>query len=252
MFKRLMITASFLVLLMYSALIGSLLYFFDAATLRETLIAGRTLYALQLSLGAATVATLLALLIALPSAYALSRYQFIGKGLVDTLLELPMIVSPAALGAMLLIFFNTPYGQALQVNLGQVVFTIGGVVVAQFVTTLGLATRLIKAVLDEIPQRYEQVARSLGTTPWQAFRSITFPLALRGLVASTILTWAKAIGEFGATITLAGSMAMKTETLPVAIFMKLSTADIEGTVVLIFILVGLGMLLLTLTRRLAA
>jgi molybdate transport system permease protein len=252
MFKRLMITASLLVLLMYGALIGSLFYFFDAVTLRETLTSGRTLYALQLSLGAATAATLLALAVALPSAYALSRYRFPLKGLVDTLLELPMIVSPAALGAMLLIFFNTPYGQTLQASTGQVVFTIGGVVVAQFVTTLGLATRLIKAVLDEIPPRYEQVARSLGTTPWQAFRSVTLPLALRGLVASTILTWAKAIGEFGATITLAGSMAMKTETLPVAIFMKLSTADIEGTVVLIFILVGLGLLLLTLTRRLAA
>jgi molybdate transport system permease protein len=252
MFKRLMISASLLVLLMYSTLIGSLLYFFDADTLYTTLTSGRTLYALQLSLGAATAATLLALLVALPTAYALSRYRFPLQGLIDTLLELPMIVSPAALGAMLLIFFNTPYGQAIQVNTGQVVFTIGGVVVAQFVTTLGLATRLIKAVLDEIPVRYEQVARTLGTTPWQAFRSVTFPLALRGLVASVILTWAKAIGEFGATITLAGSMAMKTETLPVAIFMKLSMADIEGTVVLIFILIGLGMLLLTLTRKLTA
>ncbi|MFN3505670.1 MAG: ABC transporter permease [Caldimicrobium sp.] len=178
--------------------------------------------------------------IALPSAYALSRFDFKGKYFIDTILELPMIVSPAALGAMILIFFNTPFGLWVQNNFVQFIFTPYGIILAQFITTAGIATRLIKAALDEIPQRYEEVACSLGTSPFIAFLTITLPLSRKGIIAASILTWAKAVGEFGATIMVAGTMAMKTETLPIAIFMKLSMADIEGTVVLIMILISLG------------
>ncbi|MEF3254755.1 MAG: ABC transporter permease [Deferribacterales bacterium] len=190
-------------------------------------------------------------MIALPAAYALSRFDFKGKQLIDTILEFPMIVSPAALGAMLLIFFNTPIGMWIQDNTISFVFTAYGIILAQFVTTVGIATRLIKAAMDEIPQRYEDVARSLGASPMEAFLTVTLPLSKRGVIAGGILTWAKAIGEFGATITIAGSMAMKTETLPVAIFMRLATADIEGTVVLIMILISIALTILYGVRLLA-
>ena len=95
--------------------------------------------------------------------------------------------------------------------------------------------------MDEIPPRYEEVARTLGASPARAFFTVTLPLSKKGIVAASILTWAKALGEFGATITIAGSMAMKTETIPIAIFMRLASADIEGTVVLVFILIGIGL-----------
>lgn len=154
-----------------------------------------------------------------------------------------MIVSPVALGALILIFFNTPAGGFVQ-NSIQVVFTVYGILLAQFITTVGIATRLIKAAMDEIPARYEDAAKTLGASPFKAFLTVTLPLSRRGIVASSILTWAKALGEFGATITVAGSMAMKTETLPVAIFMRLASADIEGTAVLVLILIGIGLGLL--------
>jgi molybdate transport system permease protein len=150
-----------------------------------------------------------------------------------------------------LIFFNTPLGESVQKNTFQFVFAFAGIVLAQFVTTLGIATRLLKAALDEIPRRYEEVARTLGASPLFAFFSITLPLARHGILASVILTWAKALGEFGATIMVAGSMAMKTETLPVAIFMRLASADISGTVVLILILVSVGFCVLYAARLLA-
>jgi molybdate transport system permease protein len=100
--------------------------------------------------------------------------------------------------------------------------------------------------MDEISPRYEAVARSLGATPWRAFRTVTLPLCLRGIIAAGILVWAKALGEFGATITVAGSMAFRTETLPTAIYLRLATADIEGTVslILLLLILGLGTLLL--------
>jgi len=199
---------------------------------------------------AATAATALALLLAIPAAYALSRFTFIGKGAVETVLEFPIIVSPAALGAIILIFFNNSLGEWLQTNAVYFVFTFAGIVLAQFVTILGLAVRMLKTAFDEVPEELEVVARTLGGSPRHVFFTVTLPLARNGLIASFILTWAKALGEFGATLMVAGSMAMRTETLPIAIFMRLSNADIEGTVALIFVLVGIGLTALYAARRL--
>ena len=240
-FKRLTISIAVSVFLIYVGLILSLFYFFSGALFLETLFSERTLFSLRLSVLTATLVTTLSLIFALPSAYALSRYDFFGKRVIDTLLELPMIVSPVALGAMLLIFFNTPAGELLQERSVQIVFTVYGILLAQFITTVGIAIRLIKAVLDEIPKKYEEMAWVLGKSPWNTFFTVVLPLSKKGILSSAVLTWAKALGEFGATITIAGSMAMKTETLPIAIFMRLAGADVRGTVVLVLILIGIGL-----------
>ncbi len=250
-FKKLSIFSAISVFILYAGLILSLFYFYRKGLFLETLLSERTLFSIRLSLYTASIATLFSVIIALPSAYALSRFDFKGRQMIDTILELPMIVSPAALGAMLLIFFNNPLGVWIQDNYAQFVFTAYGIVLAQFVTIVGVSTRLVKTAMDEIPHRYEDVARSLGTSPLKAFFTITLPLSKNGIVAAAVLTWAKALGEFGATITIAGSMAMKTETLPVAIFMRLSSADIEGTVVLILLLTSIGLAVLYGVRLLA-
>lgn len=249
-FKHFTIAGAMLILVLYGGLIGSMLYYLDPAQFLMVLSAERTLSAIGLSLLAATVATILAVIIAIPAAYALSRYTFRGQEFIDTLLELPIIVSPAALGAMLLIFFTEPLGSWIQDHTVQFVFAFAGVILAQFITTVGIATRFIKTALDEVPRRFEDVGRTLGASPLQAFMTITLPLARRGILASIVLAWAKAMGEFGATITLAGTMAMRTETLPIAIFMHLASADIDGTVILIFILLAIGLGTLYGVRRL--
>lgn len=243
-FKRLSIAFSVSIFLMYVGLILSLFYFYKGELFVQALTSERTLFSIKLSLTAATTATLLSLILAVPSAYALSRFDFRGRRVIDTILELPMIVSPAALGAMLLIFFNNPFGAWIQNNYIPFVFNINGIILAQFVTVVGVSTRLVKASIDEIPHRYEEVACSLGASPFKAFRTVTLPLAKKGILSSLVLSWAKAFGEFGATITIAGSMAMRTETLPVAVFMRLANADIEGTVVLILILITIGLVTL--------
>jgi molybdate transport system permease protein len=240
-FKRLATVFSFFIFFLYAGLILSLFYFYRPGLFLDILLSERTLFSIRLSLIAATVATLLSVFFAVPSAYALSRFNFPGRQVIDTALELPMIVSPVALGAMLLVFFNNPVGITIQERGIQIVFTVYGILLAQFVTTVGIATRLIKAAMDEIPKRYEEVAKTLGASPAKAFFTVTLPLSRKGIIAASILTWAKALGEFGATITIAGSMAMKTETIPVAIFMRLANADIEGTVVLVLILIGIGL-----------
>jgi molybdate transport system permease protein len=244
------IAAALAVLFLYGGLILSLVWFLDGASLSSALFSRRTLYSVQLSLVAATLAASLAVALAVPAAYALSRYRFRGRVMVDTALEFPIVVSPAALGAMLLIFFYNPIGQWFQDHALRFVFAFPGIVLAQFVTVLGVAVRLLKTSFDEVPAELETIARTLGATPRYALRTVTLPLARRGLVAAFLLAWAKAVGEFGATIMIAGSMAMHTETLPVAIFSRLASADIEGAVALILLLVGLGLLALYGARKL--
>ncbi|MCL4686463.1 ABC transporter permease [Myxococcota bacterium] len=248
--RRTTTVAALAVLALYGGLILSLGWFLDASVLRSAVQSERTFFSVRLSLLAATVAASLALLLAIPAAYALSRYRFRGRELVDTLLEFPIIVSPAALGAMLLIFFNNPLGEWLQDHLLRFVFAFAGIVLAQFLTILGVSVRLLKTSFDEVPGELETVARTLGATPRHAFFTIALPLVRRGLIAAFILAWAKALGEFGATIMVAGTMALRTETLPVAIFMRLASADIEGTVALILVLVSIGLAALYATRRL--
>ena len=249
-FKRLCIGFALSVFLVYAGLIISLYSFYSSEHLLRILASPRALYAVRLSVVAASVTMLISMLLAIPAAYALSRYQFAGKRLVDTLLELPLFVSPAALGAMILIFFNTAPGVWIQANVQQFIFTVYGVVLAQTIAVLGVAVRLAKAVFDEIPRRYEAVARTLGASRLQAFTSITLPHAYRGLFAAMVLTWAKAVGEFGATVTVAGTIAMRTETLPLSIYMRLASADIEGAVSSILILITISLVVLYLSRLL--
>ncbi len=243
-FRNTMIGAAICIFVFYMGLILSLFYFVGGKGFWEAVVNPYTLFSIRLSLIAATVATFFAVIIGLPSAYALSRFEFAGKQIVDTFLEIPMIVSPIALGACFLIFFNTPLGEIIQTKGLFFVFEVPGVILAQFATVVGLATRLMKASLDEISPRYEAVARSLGSSPWQAFYRVTLPLSFKGLLASIILSWAKAVGEFGATVTLAGAMPGKTETMPIAIFTALASANIDKAVVLILILVAFGLLTL--------
>ncbi len=240
-FSKATIIAALLLFCFYIVLILSLFHFFEGRDFFQVLLAPDILFSIRLSLIAASVATLLAVVIALPASYALSRLTFPGKRIVDTFLELPMIMSPVALGAALLIFFNTRSGTLIQEKGILFVFEFPGIVLAQFATIAGLAARLMKTTLDEISPRYEAVARSLGSSAWGAFWKVTFPLSLRGLISAAILCWAKAVGEFGATVTLAGTMAYKTQTMPTAIFMALASADIQKTIILILILVGIGL-----------
>jgi molybdate transport system permease protein len=240
-FGKTAIIAALVLFLFYAVLILSLLTFLEGPRFLAILLAPDTLFSIRLSLVTATAAMLLAVVIGLPAAYALSRFQFPGKKMVDTLLELPMIMSPVALGAALLVFFNTPVGNVIQERGILFVFEFPGIVLAQFATIAGLATRLMKTALDEISPRYEAVARSLGSNAWEAFRKITLPLSFRGILSAMILCWAKAVGEFGATVMLAGTMAFKTETMPIAIFMSLASADIPKTIILILILAGIGL-----------
>jgi molybdate transport system permease protein len=207
-------------------------------------------FAIKLSVFTATVSTTCAMLVAVPGAYALSRAEFPGKRVVDTILDLPIVLSPVALGAALLLFFNTSPGNFIQEHIINFVFTVPGLILAQFTVVSALSVRLLKSTFDSIDTRYEKVGRIMGCTRWRAFTRVALPLAKPGILAAGILSWARAVGEFGASVTLAGATGMKTETLPIAIYLSLASADVEQAVAAIFVLVFIALSALLVIRRL--
>ncbi len=208
------------------------------------------LFAVRLSLTTATVSSVLATLLAIPVAYLLSRYRFPGKALLDTLLDLPIVLSPIALGALLLVFFRTAPGRGLEALMGPFVFEVRGIVLAQLAVVVGLAIRLLKSTFDGIDPEFEHLARTLGYDRVRVFFKVVLPMAAPGLVATLMLVWGRAIGEFGATVMLAGATTMKTETLPVAIHLNFEAADITSAMMFIAVLLVLSFGVLLAVRRL--
>lgn len=210
-----------------------------------------TMGVIRLSLFTATVAAALGMVLAVPSAYALSRLRFPGRILVDTLLDVPVVLSPIAVGITLLLFFRTAPGGWIETHMVRFVFEVPGIILAQFIIASAVQIRLLKAAFGEIPPRLELVARYLGCGPWEVMRRVTLPLAKRGLMAAFVLGWGRAIGEYGATVTIAGSMRGKTETIPSSIVLNWSAVRIEEAVGLVMLLtaIAVGVLLVV---RLAA
>jgi molybdate transport system permease protein len=166
------------------------------------------------------LSTLLALPAGIAAAWLLARRRFAGKVVVETLLTLPLVLPPVATGFLLLQIFglNSVVGRAFD-NLGiPIVFTWKAVVIAMAVMSFPLIVLTVRAGFEQVDRRYEQVAATLGAGPWRVFRTITLPLASRSVVAAAMLGFARALGEFGATIVIAGGIPGQTQTLAVAIF----------------------------------
>jgi molybdate transport system permease protein len=249
-FKAATISALAVLAVFFVGILASLLAYTRWGTFVQALLSKEILFAIRLSVMTATIAAVISIMVAVPVAYAISRAKFPGKDIVDSLLDLPIVISPVALGAALLVFFSTPVGDAINNNVVRFVFAVPGIVLAQITVISALAIRLLKSTFDSIDPRYEHVARTLGCSKPEAFFRVTLPLAKDGLIAAVILTWARAVGEFGATVTLAGATAMKTETLPTAIFLSLASADVEKAIAVIFVLVIIAVVALLVIRRL--
>lgn len=207
--------------------------------------------AMFISLLAATVSSGIAVAVAIPAAYALARIEFPGKQIIDTLIDLPMILTPIALGTLILMSWNSAFGQFFA-GLGVTLpFTLAGVILAQFTVVVAISVRMLKATFEQVDPRQEQVARLLGCNTFSSFRQITLPLARRGIIAAIILTWARAIGEFGATVMVAGTAKGQTATLPSSIYLAMSMANLPRAVTLVVILISISLLVLFGVRMLS-
>ena len=156
-------------------------------------------------------------------AWLLARRQWRGQALVETLVSLPLVLPPVVTGLVLLKLFGRrgPIGHWLQDRLGvEVVFTWKAVVLALAVMSLPLFVRAARTAIEEVNPLFEQLARTMGASEWRVFFTITLPLARRGVLAGTLLAFARALGEFGATIMVAGNIPGQTTTLSVAIYQQ--------------------------------
>ncbi len=200
------------------------------------------------------LSTLLVLPAGIAAAWLLARRSFPGKPFVETLLTLPLVLPPVATGFLLLRLFgrNSPVGRALDTLGIEVVFTWKAVVIAMAVMSFPLIVLTVRAGFEQVDRRYERVAATLGAAPWRVFVTITLPLAARSIAAGAILGFARALGEFGATIVIAGGIPGQTQTLSVAIFNLTESgrdADAMRLIVVSIVLALAAMLLAQAVQR---
>ena len=179
------------------------------------------LTAIKLSLRVAAVAMLASLPVGILTAYALSRCRFRGKILLDGLVHMPLVLPPVVTGYVLLLLFGRqgPLGKFLDSAFGIVLsFRWTGAALAAAVMAFPLMVRAIRLAMDAIDRRSEEAAATLGASPTWVFLTVTLPLAAPGIVAGAMLAFAKALGEFGATITFVSNIPGETQTIPAAIY----------------------------------
>ncbi|MCO4697272.1 molybdate ABC transporter permease subunit [Streptomyces sp. NPDC096538] len=202
--------------------------------------------ALRLSLVCATTATALSLLVGVPLAWLLARTDFPGRGLVRALVTLPLVLPPVVGGVALLLALgrNGIVGRWLDAWFGVTLpFTTAGVVLAETFVALPFLVISVEGTLRAADPRFEEAAATLGASRFTAFRRVTLPLIAPGVAAGAVLAWARALGEFGATITFAGNFPGRTQTMPLAVYLALQN-DPAAAIALSLVLLAVSVAVL--------
>jgi len=243
------------VLLILALLIADLLYtspsHFTAALGKREIQ-----YAIWLTLVSCTISAILSVWVATPLGYLLSRFNFRGRWLIDTIIDIPIVLPPLVIGLSLLILFHLPIGgtnleQQVPNWLGfRITYAEPAVVLAQFAVACAFAVQTMRVTFDQIDVRAEQVALTLGCRRSTAFWQVTLPQAWRGIIAALTIAWARSLGEFGPILVFAGATRMRTEVLSTTVFLELSVGQLEAAVAVSLLMVLAAMLVLGVVRLL--
>ncbi|MFF0488741.1 molybdate ABC transporter permease subunit [Nocardia sp. NPDC003482] len=221
-------------------------------SLTDRLFSAEVGAALRLSLVCASAATVVCLLLGIPLAWLLARGRIPGSGVIRALVTVPLVLPPVVGGVALLLVFGRRglLGRYLHDWFGlSLPFTTPGVIVAEAFVALPFLVISVEGALRASDTRYEEAAATLGASPWYTFRRVTLPSVLPGVVAGGVLCWARALGEFGATITFAGNFPGRTTTMPLAVYLALET-DPDAAIVLSLVLLVVSVaVLITLRER---
>ena len=213
-------------------------------------------YAIRLTLISCSISALLSLWVAIPLGYLLSRFSFRGRWLIDTIIDIPVVLPPLVIGLSLLILFQFPVGESkldelIQSYFGQrVTFSKSAVVLAQFTVACAFAVQTMRVTFDQIDTRAEQVALTLGCRRSQAFLQVVLPQAWRGMIVALTIAWARSLGEFGPILVFAGATRMRTEVLSTTVFLELSVGQLAPAVAVSLLMVLAAMIVLGVVRLL--
>ena len=230
-------------------LIGADMAYTNWDSFVESLLSREIRAAAWLSLWTSLTTAVLGVLFAVPIGYALSRYRFPGHTLVDSIVDLPIIMPPLIIGLSLLVFFQTGLGEWLESIGLRFVFEKSGIVLCQFLASASFGIRALKLTFDGIDPRLEQVAMTLGCSRAGAFFRVALPMARRGIVVGAILVWTRAFGIFGPLMVFVGAVRMRTEVLPTSIYLEQSIGRIEAALAVGMLMLLLAIVGLVIIRR---
>lgn len=211
-------------------------------------------FPLWLSLRVAATSTVFAAVLGIGLAYLLAKGRFPGRGLLEALASVPIVLPPTVLGYYLLVSLGvrSPIGRAWESVFGQtLVFTPTAAVVAASVSAMPFVLRTARAAIEAVDPRFEQAARTMGLAEWRVATRVTLPLARRGLIAGVALGFARALGDFGVTVMLAGNIPGRTQTMPIAVYDAVQSGDDHRAATLSAVLGGIAVVVLVAVNRLS-
>ncbi|MGK0188509.1 MAG: molybdate transport system permease protein [Verrucomicrobiales bacterium] len=213
------------------------------------------LFSIRLTLITCTLSALLSVFFAIPIAYLLARHRFPLKNVFDALLDIPIVLPPLVIGLSLLILFHqvNVFGDSIEswcerVFGTGVTFRVPAVVLAQFTVACAFAIRAVKATMDQINPRPEQVALTLGCTRAKAFWMVLLPQCWRGVLTGGTLAWARALGEFGPILVFAGATRGRTEVLSTSVFLEINIGNLRGAVAVSLLMIVLAIAVILIIR----
>lgn len=218
-------------------------------------------FSMWLSIISCTASAVLSVVVAVPIGFLMSRKSFWGKSLIDSVLDVPIVLPPLVVGLSLLILFQikirgdatlddliTGALNAVGISVRSITYEVPAVILAQFTVACAFSVRTMRVTFDQIDPRVENVALTLGCNLRQAFFAVTMPQAWRGVVAAFTLAWARSLGEFGPILIFAGATRMRTEVLSTSVFLEFSVGNLDGAVAVSMIMVTVAMIVLILAR----
>ncbi|MBN1554596.1 MAG: ABC transporter permease subunit, partial [Phycisphaerae bacterium] len=207
-------------------------------------------FAMRLSLWTSTLSAFLAVVTAIPVGYVLARKRFPGRTLLDSIVDIPIVLPPVVMGLCLLVFFRTPLGEAMEDAGLRFVYHASGIVLAQYFSITPYAVRTVKAAVENLNPRIEEVARTLGYTRGRVFWRVTLPMIKNGVIAGGVIAWAVAIGLFGPMMILVGTTRQRTEVLATSIYLELSVGRIQTALAIALVMIAMALVALTLFKKL--
>lgn len=206
---------------------------------------------LWISLKTASLATFITFFLGIAAAYLMIRWRWRGQGIIDGMLILPMVLPPTVVGFILLVLFgrNGPIGEFLMKFGTTVIFSWPATVIAATVVAFPLMYRTARGAFEQMDTSVVDAARTLGASEWKIFWRIIVPLSWPGIAAGTVLSFARALGEFGATLMLAGNIPGKTQTIPVAIFFNAEGGEMDKAYLWVLIIIAISMVTVLIMNR---